>query len=436
MSESERQHVQARVRAAMDAQVVNEGRHQGGRAPYGYVVVDAGPHPNPRKAAEGFRLRVLAIEEASAEVVRRIFSEYGEGCGDRAIANGLNRDGIPCPSQRRPDQNAHRLADGWQGSTVRAILENPRYTGYAVFGRWTKHEMLLNPDDVAAGHVVRFRRSNPDRIVRSRRPAHPAIVSVEEFTAVQLRRRSRAAGGLPAARKLERGPKRRTKHTYALRGRVRCGYCQRRMEGAPRQDRIYYRCAARNIVPGSAALIGHPKNVYLPEIAVLDPLNEWLDGLFATVRSLLNAVDRTSDAVRVEPAEKRKKDAETRLKRLQDAIEAGANPVALVGAINRAQEECDVAREELARMPSGRAIGQAEIEARIDMLAEMGSGLRHATSVRLQEFYEAVGLEMLYNADGRTVGVTARPWGRDSECVREGNFGPRNREISRDETPR
>ena len=32
MGESERQDVQARVRAAMDAQVVNEGRHQGGRA--------------------------------------------------------------------------------------------------------------------------------------------------------------------------------------------------------------------------------------------------------------------------------------------------------------------------------------------------------------------------------------------------------------------
>jgi DNA invertase Pin-like site-specific DNA recombinase len=47
MSESERQHVQARVRAAMDAQVINEGRHQGGRAPYGYKVVDGGPHPNP-----------------------------------------------------------------------------------------------------------------------------------------------------------------------------------------------------------------------------------------------------------------------------------------------------------------------------------------------------------------------------------------------------
>jgi DNA invertase Pin-like site-specific DNA recombinase len=44
MSESERQHVQARVRAAMDAQVINEGRHQGGRAPYGYLVIDGGTH--------------------------------------------------------------------------------------------------------------------------------------------------------------------------------------------------------------------------------------------------------------------------------------------------------------------------------------------------------------------------------------------------------
>ena len=101
-----------------------------------------------------------------------------------------------CPSARRPEQNRHRLADGWQGSTIRSILENPRYTGYAIFGRWTKQETLLDPDDVAAGHVVRFRRSAPDRVVRSRRRAHPEIVSVEEFTQAQLLRRSKGAGGL------------------------------------------------------------------------------------------------------------------------------------------------------------------------------------------------------------------------------------------------
>lgn len=39
---------------------------------------------------------------------------------------------------------------GWQPSTVVAILSNPRYTGYAVYGRWQKVEELLDPDDVAA----------------------------------------------------------------------------------------------------------------------------------------------------------------------------------------------------------------------------------------------------------------------------------------------
>jgi hypothetical protein len=69
--------------------------------------------------------------------------------------------------------------------------------------------------------------------VRSRRPAHPAIVSVETFTETQMVRRTRAAGGLAARRKLERGP-RQTSRPYALRGRVRCGFCARRMEGTPR----------------------------------------------------------------------------------------------------------------------------------------------------------------------------------------------------------
>ncbi|WP_211769407.1 recombinase family protein [Kutzneria sp. CA-103260] len=94
---------------------------------------------------------MLVLEHETSVVVRRVFAEYLDGQGDRAIANGLNRDGILCRSARRPDQNRHRLADGWQGSTVRAILENPRYTGYAVFGRWTKQETLLDPDDVADG---------------------------------------------------------------------------------------------------------------------------------------------------------------------------------------------------------------------------------------------------------------------------------------------
>jgi O6-methylguanine-DNA--protein-cysteine methyltransferase len=389
------------------------------------VVVDGGAHPNPRKAAEGYRLRVLAVDEASAEVVRRIFAEYLDGKGDRAIAAGLNRDNLACPSARRPDQNRHRLADGWQGSTVRAILENPRYTGYALFGRWTKHETLLNPDDVAAGHVVRFRRSSTDRIVRSREPAHPAVVSVEQFTEVQLLRRSRAALKLPTSFQSASGPK-ATKRPYPLRGRVRCGYCGRRMEGTPRQERTYYRCTARSLAPGSPLLNDHPKNVYLPERAVLAPVNAWIGGLFdnehraATVEQLAAANSSTSDNARMEQARNRLADTEKRLRRLQQAIEAGANPTALVGALNRAEEERQAAHDDLDRIPTGRVLSHTDIAAMIDELGDVGHALDRADPAGLEELYSALKLEMIYDASTKTVNVTMRPTGRGSARVRGG----------------
>ncbi|HEX3779689.1 MAG TPA: recombinase family protein [Pseudonocardiaceae bacterium] len=413
MSESERQHVQARVRAAMDAQVVNEGRHQGGRAPYGYLVVDGGPHPNPRKAAEGYQLRVLVIEDEAAEVVRRIFAEYLEEKGDRAIAHGLNLDGVACPSARWPDQSRF-LADGWQGSTVRAILENPRYTGYAVFGRWSKHEVLLNPDDVAAGHVTRFRRSSPDRIVRSRRPAHPAVVSVETFTRAQLLRRSRAAGGMHGRAQLER-----TRHSgtrpYLLRGRVRCGFCTRKMQGASIRRDAYYRCLARTLAPGSPVLVDHPRTVNLRESVVLGPLNDWLAGVFAPenhdqlVAGLLDAQPRSNGERDRETAKKRLADAEAKLRRFRAAIEAGIDPAALVEATNEAQAQRVAARAELDNAPAPDALTDAHLYAMIDSLGDVGAVLTERKPVALGRLYESVRLEMIYQPDELAVDVTISP---------------------------
>ena len=418
MSESERQHVQARVRAAMDAQVINEGRHQGGRAPYGYTVVDGGAHPNPRKAAEGYRLRLLAVDEPAAEVVRRIFSEYLDGRGDRAIAVGLNRDGVLCPSARRPEQNSHRLADGWQGSTVRSILENPRYTGYAVFGRWTKQETLLDAEDVSAGHVVRFRRARPDRIVRSRVQAHPAIVSVQDFVDVQLLRRSRG----PARQTLERS-RTTTPHSYALAGRVRCGYCERRMEGAARRWGTYYRCAARTLVPGSPALAGHPKTVYLPETAVVGPINRWLGELFDP-----DNLDRTVEALVASQGgdpgratlEQSLKDADTRLRRFQAAIAAGVDPDAVVDAINSAQALRTAARQALESRSAPGSLTTADVRAMVGALGDIGEALNRADPAMLGSLYEALHVEAVYNAEARVVTVSIRPTHVVKACVRGG----------------
>jgi DNA invertase Pin-like site-specific DNA recombinase len=426
MSESERQHVQARVRAAMDAQVVNEGRHQGGRAPYGYVVIDGGTHPNPRKAAEGYRLRVLAIEDASADVVRRIFAEYLEGSGDRAIAELLNREGIPCPSARRPDQNRHRLADGWQHTSVRAILENPRYTGYAIFGRWTKHEVLLDPDDVAAGHVVRFRKSPKERIVRSRTPAHPAIVTVKEFTEAQLRRRARSAGGMRAMAQLDRGRNTNAAgRIYLLRGLVRCGLCDRKMIASPIRDGVYYRCRAREIVPGSPLLEGHPRTVNLREDLLIEPLNAWIAGLFGpsnrsrTIEAMLGSQEVTPAELRRERVKQRLAQAEAKLNRHQRAIEAGVDPAALVDAMNGAQADRASARAELNAIAETREVSAADLENMIDSLGDIAAVLNEGEPEDQMLLYRSLNLQMRYLVDERAVLVTSEPRVL-SACVRGG----------------
>jgi hypothetical protein len=43
--------IRVRVRTAMAAQTLEQGRYLGGRPPYGYRLADAGPHPNEAHAA-------------------------------------------------------------------------------------------------------------------------------------------------------------------------------------------------------------------------------------------------------------------------------------------------------------------------------------------------------------------------------------------------
>jgi DNA invertase Pin-like site-specific DNA recombinase len=64
-----------RVIAAMRAQTELQGRHLGGRPPYGYRLVDAGPHPNRAHAAWGRRLHRLEPDPATADHVRWIFAQ-------------------------------------------------------------------------------------------------------------------------------------------------------------------------------------------------------------------------------------------------------------------------------------------------------------------------------------------------------------------------
>ena len=169
--------IKTRVKAAMAAQAATQGRYLGGRPPYGYRLVDIGPHPHPEKAALGAQLHQLAADPDTGPVVQRIFASYLAGRGYFAIAEALTADGVPSPSGHDRARNSHRLGAAWSKSAVRAILTNPRYTGHQVWGKQRRDEVLLDVDDVAAGHETVMRWNEEREWTWSIEPVHEPLVS-------------------------------------------------------------------------------------------------------------------------------------------------------------------------------------------------------------------------------------------------------------------
>ncbi len=64
----------SRTTAAMQAQAREEGRFLGGRLPYGYRLVDAGPQPNREHAKWGRRLQRLDTPVSELEGAKRFSS--------------------------------------------------------------------------------------------------------------------------------------------------------------------------------------------------------------------------------------------------------------------------------------------------------------------------------------------------------------------------
>ena len=105
MSKGERSRIQVRTRAAMSDLAARTDRFLGGRPPYGYQLIDAGPHPNPGRASAGQRAHRLEPDPLTAPVVERIFQMYAGGMGHRAIAQTLTDEEVPSPSAHDPLRN-------------------------------------------------------------------------------------------------------------------------------------------------------------------------------------------------------------------------------------------------------------------------------------------------------------------------------------------
>lgn len=272
MSRAERRRIQIRVHAAMSAQAELEGRFLGGRPPYGYRLVDAGPHPRPDLAVLGARSHRLDLNPVTSPAVRRIFEARLAGHGAKRIASTLNAEGVPRPSASDPDRNRHRSGAAWVQGSVLSILANPRYTGRQVWNKQSKAERLLDPGNAGLGTRTVMRWNPGDKWVYSRDVVHPVIVSMDEFHAAQ---------STPAVRGRSR--------TYLLRGMLSCGLCGRGMEGAWNNGRANYRCTARQALEH---LVDHkPRNVFVREDAVTGRLGPLLIRVLAPTGAPLEKVD-------------------------------------------------------------------------------------------------------------------------------------------------
>ena len=172
--------------------------------------------------------------------------------------------GVPCPSRVDPGRNRHRSGEGWTLRTVAAILANPRYTGRQV---WNRQRTDHDPQEIdgvpGAGPVQRW--NTIEQWVISRRPAHPPLVSEEDFVAVQ------AVNAVPA-------PRDGTSRAYLLTGLLICRACGRRLEAHWVHGRAGYRCRHGRTSAGPSAATYQIRTVYVREDRVVAHVVDQLRG--------------------------------------------------------------------------------------------------------------------------------------------------------------
>jgi site-specific DNA recombinase len=373
MSKGERARIQMRVRTAMSALAQDTTRYLGGRPPYGYRLVDAGPHPNLAKASLGQRLHRLEPDPATSPVVERIYPMYADGAGLRYIAQQLTDDGVPSPSQYDPVRNRHRDPRGWSYSAIRAILDNPTYRGVRVWGKQEKYEVLVNPDDVAAGYETRMRwRDQTDWIAPDRR-THEALIPDDLAQAVRLRTQARRGPGLVCSRE--------STVPYALRGLLFCAACGRRMQGAARvgkrTTRILYRCELGKSRSVPVDLSDHPRTVYLREDEVTARLDEWIATL-ADPEDLARGQD-TDPSAGYAALQRQLSEVNSKVAPLVTALESGAAVEDLTAALRRRTAERDELKSRLERVERPRAMSAAQISELVEELGGLSAVLGEAT---------------------------------------------------------
>lgn len=187
-----------KVRRGQQLAVTDRSRYIGGIA-YGYETDWIGRPPKP----------IRKVNDAEAEIIRRIFEEYDAGAGSTAICKRLNEEGVPAPGRNRKDArnvwDPGVLTGGPKLNT--GILRNPIYVGKIRYGN------KINKKHHISGKRVTAKFANPKPVMGYNPDL--GIVAQELFDRVQERL---------AANHTASGPKSR-QPKFLLSGKLFCDEC-------------------------------------------------------------------------------------------------------------------------------------------------------------------------------------------------------------------
>ena len=223
---------------------VEAGKIPGGNS-YGYEMVRT--LKDDGSVTTGERI----INQAEAQIVRRIFKEYAEGLAPRQIASRLNHEGVPSP------RGGYWNASTINGSRQRrnGILNNELYRGRIIYNRQT---FMKDPET-----GKRSSRLNPESEWVTTEVPELRIIDEQTWEAAQ---------GIKDRYSSLRGNRRQTQKRL-LSGFVRCGACGGSMTIVNRER---YSCSAKR----ERGTCSSPVGIKAAELEkrVLDGLREILHG--------------------------------------------------------------------------------------------------------------------------------------------------------------
>jgi site-specific DNA recombinase len=226
-SEGYRKEIGRRTRRGLEG-LARAGRPTGGK-PYGYV--------SAAQSGSG----EIEIDEAQAEVVRRIFTLYGGGASPRTIAELLNAENVPSPGsswKRETRRKSRWLLSAIWGDPARGlgILNNEIYIGRVI---WNRFRWVRSAADSSKRRYV----LNPEAEWIVRDEPRLRIVSDDLWQRVKRRQRARAEtiGASVRAGLAEATARRGRPQQYLLSGLVQCPECGSNYVIGPHRQ---YRCAS------------------------------------------------------------------------------------------------------------------------------------------------------------------------------------------------